>query len=55
LVIISIHDLIGFVEEIPEEKSFEGCTHFEGSSFCCGALPLSLDFDGIKIYFEEIL
>jgi hypothetical protein len=46
--------LIGFVEENIEEKSFEGCRHFGDSSFCCGALSLSLDFDGIKIYFYTV-
>jgi hypothetical protein len=52
---ISIHDLIDFAEEIAEQRSFEGLGCFGDSSFCYVALPLSMDFGGIRTYFREII
>jgi hypothetical protein len=47
--------LIGFAEEIVEKKNFEGLGCFGDSSFRCEALPLSMDFGGIRTYFGEII
>jgi len=47
--------LIGFAEEIAERRNFEGLGCFGDSSFRCGALPLSMDFGGIRTYFGEII
>jgi hypothetical protein len=44
--------LIGFAEEISEQRSFKGFGHMGDSGFCCGASLLSLD--QTKIYYDAM-